>query len=372
LALIAYNVVVELFTALRLQRIASGLVLFNVTWFAASGVVLLSFRPEASSVILAFGSAAGLTVMASLFWLWRCWQTTPVSGPPPAHAAFWPKVLYFTGWLWLTNWLANLFAIADRYMLVHFSGLPNDDALAVVGQYHSARVMPLLLLGVAAMLASVVTPHLSRDWEAGQRQTVCERLKLFWKTLGFALSAAGVLFLFCAPLLFEFAFAGKFAGGQAVLSWTLMTAIWAGLICIVQIYVLCAEQPRISTLAFAMGLPLNIFLNFLLLPRWGLLGAVVSTSISHFVVLACIVGYIGRQGFRVDAGAVLATLLPAVLCLGPWGGLAALAAAVLIAITTDIVITPEEKRRLVLFTTQFLEKTRIRGQRRTVVSPVTD
>jgi O-antigen/teichoic acid export membrane protein len=344
-ALIHYRVVIELFTALRLQRVASGLALLNVILFAVSGTILLLFwERTAQSVILSFGLAALLTTLCSATWLARCWRSAPqTTGEQPSKTAFWSKLLRFALWLWLINWLANLFVIADRYMIMHYSGLPPADAVAVVGQYHTARIVPLLLLNGAAMLATVVTPHLTRMWEAGGRQAVRQHLNLLLKSAVFGLSALGVLFLLASPLLFDLAFAGRFSTGKLVLPWTLMTAIYAGALVLAQLNLVCAERMSLSGVALAIGLAANIGLNLVLLPRYGLPGAVIGTCIAHVTALAIVLMLSRRLGMRWGSGTWLMLLCPlAVLC-PPWLGLSILAVVGISLVAGNAVFDTREK-----------------------------
>ena len=81
-----------------------------------------------------------------------------------------------------------------------------------MGNYHASRVVPTLLVSIAAMLAAMITPHLSHDWEAGRREQVAARLRLFVKLFGLATLAGIVAVAAAAPLLFNVALRGKFAG----------------------------------------------------------------------------------------------------------------------------------------------------------------
>src|SRR5690606_36656308 len=91
---------------------------------------------------------------------------------------FWTKLLRFAFFVWVTNLLTHLFAIVDRYMIVHCAGLTPSEALEQVGHYHSSRIIPLLMVSVADLLSGLVMPHLSHDWEAGRRENVSKRLNL--------------------------------------------------------------------------------------------------------------------------------------------------------------------------------------------------
>ena len=197
------------------------------------------------------------------------------------------------------------------------------------------------------MLATMIMPHLSHDWEAGRRQQVAARLRLFLKLFGFALFAGGVAVLLAAPLLFQVALRGKFPGGQAVLPWALVYCTWFGLSLVAQSYLLCAEKARLVSVALFFGLLLNVPLNLVLLPRLGLQGAVLSTAAANALSLGLICRFNRRLGFRLDDGAKLVLVLPMLLCLGPWVALFALVAVAADAIWSDRLLSPEEKRQLV-------------------------
>ncbi len=78
----------------------------------------------------------------------------------PPLGGFWAKLIPFAVWVWVTNWLINLFMLVDRYMIVHFSGRNYKEALALVGQYHTARIIPLLMLTLAGSISAMLTPFL--------------------------------------------------------------------------------------------------------------------------------------------------------------------------------------------------------------------
>ncbi|WP_410959359.1 hypothetical protein, partial [Salmonella sp. SAL4433] len=85
--------------------------------------------------------------------------------------------------------------------------------------YHSSRIIPLLFISVADLLAGVVMPYLSHDWEAGNRERVADRLNLVLKFTSLGMLAAGVVVLWFAPMLFHVAFEGRYDAGLAVMPW---------------------------------------------------------------------------------------------------------------------------------------------------------
>jgi O-antigen/teichoic acid export membrane protein len=346
-AVIAYNFLIELFTALRNIRLVSAMQLVNSVAFAVLGVALLvSWQCSARSVLLAYGGSCLIAAVWAGCWLPRVWHAAPPAARPMRQAALWAKVLPFAAWILLASMLMNLFGMVDRYMIIHFSGTPAVQALDAVGNYHSSRVVPLLLVSIAAMLSTMIMPHLSHDWEAGRRELVAARLRLFLKLFGFALFAGAVAVLLAAPLLFTVALRDKFPCGEAVLPWTLIYCTWFGLWLVMQDYLLCAEKARLASAALACGLVLNVLLNLVLLPRLGLEGAVLSTTAANALSLGLICLFNRRLGFHLDKGAMLVILLPMLLCLGPWVALAGLATVVADGIWDDRLFSPEEKQQI--------------------------
>ena len=345
---IAMNYLIELFSALRNVRLIAGLQLLNSPTFAGlGGYLLLTWHCAAVSVLLAYVGACALTATVGSIWLMRHWRALPGDGEPPPHRALWAKLLPFAAWIWVTNIIANLFVIADRYMIVHYSTFSTSEALAQVGEYHSSRVLPVFLISITAAVSSIVTAHLAHDWETGRRDRVAARLNLFLKLFGFALSAAAVMILFVAPLLFGVAFSGKFASGLAVLPWTLTYCLWFAMFGIADNYLLCREKAYLGSIALGVGLVVNVGLNLVLLPRLGLLGAVLATTAANLVALVLLSGLSRLLGLRIDAGTWVALALPAVVCLGPWVALVVLVAVAVEAAIRDRLLSPEEKRQLI-------------------------
>jgi PST family polysaccharide transporter len=348
LAVIALNFFIDLFSALRNVRLIAGLQFVNGVAFAAIAIALLTgWQCTATSVVIAYGLACALTAAGGVFWLSRNWRALPDDAEPPPHRELWAKLVPFAAWVWATAFMANLFSIVDRYMILHHSTGSPSDALACVGEYHSSRVLPMVLVSVVAALCSIITAHLSHDWVAGRRQHAAERLSLLLKLLGFALCVAAALILLIAPALFGGFFRGKFAGGLAVLPWTLTYCIWFAFLAIIQTYLLCNEKAHLTSIALLIGLAVNVGLNLLLLPPFGLLGAVLATTVANLVALVLVAAFSHRLGFRIDLGAYVVLAVPFLFCLGPWVTLAVLAMIVLRAVNSHHLLTREEKRELI-------------------------
>jgi glycosyltransferase involved in cell wall biosynthesis/O-antigen/teichoic acid export membrane protein len=345
---IAFNYLTELLTALRMARKTAVIQFFNSLMFAGFSVLfLLAWRQQAIALVAAYGLACFLQIGSMIWYLRRQLRTIPAAPIAVANgesADFWPRLLSFAAWVWVGNLLYNLFDVADRYMIVHSSSAP--DPLAVVGAYHSSRIVPLLLVSIATLLGTMLLPHLSHDWEAGRRSQVSDRMNLMLKLLGLLLFTGSIAILLAGPFLFNVAFKGKFHGGMEVLPWTLTYCSWFGLATMAQMYLWCAERARLSCLALFFGLITNVVLNLILLPRFGLLGAVWATAVANFTALALILRFNGWLGMKIERSLLLVAALPISLGLGLWAALGTLAAVACGIVRTDQIFSHDEKQRL--------------------------
>jgi O-antigen/teichoic acid export membrane protein len=318
-AVICHHFLEALFAALRKFSIVSAMHFCQSVAFAGVSLTLLWWwRFAAESIVIGYGLACLVSVISTLVWTGRAlWEEVPPDGGV-AHRDFWPPLVRFAVWVWITNMLCHLFAVADRYMLVHWSGLDNAAALALVGHYHASRIVPLLFLCIADLLGGVVMPYLSHDWERGERERVSDRLNLILKFASLVMLGGGAAVLWIAPWLFRVAFEGRYDQGLAVMPWTLAYCVWYGLLLVAQNYIWCAERMKLGTVPLAAGLAVNLALNVVLIPAWDLLGAVVATTVATGLALAVLYWINHRAGMRLSRGMILMSIAPVALCGGAW------------------------------------------------------
>jgi O-antigen/teichoic acid export membrane protein len=344
---IAFNSLVLLLIAVRLHRLVNTLQFFQSLGFAVLSLVLFEvWQMSTASAVVAFAASSLLCSLAVLGRLAKIWHAAPESSEPLPHRTMWTKVVPFALWMWATNVLYNLFDIVDRYMILHHSGLDIHEALRQVGNYHTSRIIPVLLGAVAGLLGAMLTPHLSHDWESGLQDKVSDRLNLLLKVTSLVLVVAAAMTLLGAPLLFEFGFQNKYAAGLAVLPWTLAYCSWFGLFALAQNYLFCAERAGLSCIALLAGLLLNIGLNLLLLPTWGLHGAVWATALANLASLLLVFVFSAAAGMRIHRGTWLLSLAPIALGGGTVAALAMLLILSLVACCSDWLLDADEKRQL--------------------------
>lgn len=335
-----------LLAALRLYRIVSALNFVQSMLFAGISLGLMWFDASISNIVVGYAVSSFIASVGALIWAWPALIHLEPAQDRLEHGQFWIKLLRFAFFVWISNLFSQLFAVVDRYMLVHCAGLSPAEALDQVGHYHSSRVIPLLLVSVAELLSGLIMPHLSHDWEAGRRDHVGRRLNTGVKLTSLGFLAAGACILAAAPFLFHTVLQGRYDEGLAVLPWTLAGCVWYGIYCIAQNYLWCAEKTRLATMPLGLGLIVNVILNLILLPTYGLHGAVLATALSTVLCLVTVLELSRRHGMQIDFGTWILALAPTAIGFGTWPAVCACGALALASVSTHLIFTVDERREL--------------------------
>ncbi len=336
-----------IFAGLRLYRVVSTMHFIQSMSFTALSLGLVIFwQADAVSLVAGYGGACLLSILIVSVWAWTRVDIQQDGGSRLSNREFWPPLMQFAIWIWVTNVLTNIFSVVDRYMILHFSGFENEYALELLGNYHSSMIVPVLLISVANLLVGAMTPHLSHSWEQGDRKEVNNLINLSLKIIAIVMTVGGVAVLWICPWLFEQAFGNKFADGLKILPWTVGGCIWFSILLVAQTYTWCTEKSRRAALPLLVGLIANVCMNLLLMPWWGLLGAVIATGLATLAAVYSQYAINRRLDMQVSRGAWVAPLLPFSVVLGPSAGIIGISLVLLISISTEIVFTQEERGRI--------------------------
>ncbi len=334
--MIVYNFVSDLNASLRQVRVLSlmqflhgvGFTLLSLAWLCSGGdfnglvwlfavACLLASAPGAWSLAKNWGGATSVpdTVTESSIEL-----GVMVRRLAPYAAA-----------LWLTNLIGNLFELSDRYMILHFLPIPAEVLAsgtaesvretigqAAVGQFHSGRIIPMMLLSISTMIAGVLMPYLSADWEAKRFGAVRQRVGDSLMAVSLVFTLGGAFAVLIGPWMFDVLLQGRYRDGLHIMPLALCFCTWSALVMVGQCYLLIAEKGRVVALAMFLGLNANLVLNALLLPRFGLTGAVVATLLAHFIVMICIWAAMRYFGYLLDIKMAMLSLVPITLLVSPW------------------------------------------------------
>lgn len=342
---ILYHTLSSLCLALSKYRLASVLQSSQAVLFAILGVVLLlNVERTAASAIWSFSIA---TLVSCGFMLWILideWRQLPQADSQPLpHGEFWRKIMSLARWVWISNLVTNTFQFTDRLIFIHCGGLSTEESLAAVGQFHSSRVIPLLMVTFATLVAALNLPHFSSDWEQGQHHRAGRRLNLVLKLTGFMFMIAGGSVLAASTILFDSFLVGKFELGKDVVPWSLVACHFAGLAYVGESYLWAIDRAGRACGAYFVALCISAGLNFWLIPRWGLTGMAVATALANLAALAMILAFCRNVHYRLPGNLLVISALCGAFLLGPWVTFGAVALIVLWATFGKGLLDDEEK-----------------------------
>tara|TARA_R110002049_G_scaffold72490_1_gene187025 strand:+ start:143442 stop:144977 length:1536 start_codon:yes stop_codon:yes gene_type:complete len=314
----AFYFVNELVSSLRQVRIVSLMQFVQSLAFTAFAVAALYAGLGLIGVVLSYAAATLIAILPGAYVLFRGWGGLPKSGETFCVPSMWRNILPYAGALWAMNLIGNVFELSDRYMILHLSPGGELVGQSSVGQYHSGRMLPVLLMSLATLIGGVLMPYLSADWENGLKQAVRDRMRRVLLAVSACFTLGAAFALLVAPWMFDTLLENRYSDGLAMMPIVFVFCIWASLVTLGENYLLVAERGKWVAVCLCFGLAANLGLNALLLPIWGLHGAVIATLCAHGTVMIGLWFAMSRTEFAWDRTVLYITLLPATLLMGPW------------------------------------------------------
>lgn len=164
----------------------------------------------------------------------------------------------------------------DQIMLAKIAGN------AELGIYSAAYKLVEQLLMIPAIVSAVLLPQLALDRK--RRETTRNRLSMIYGvTLLVSIGVAVPVMLLAEPLV-RLAFGDAFGASAGVLFYLMMGVPFLFLANMSGLYFTVFGRERQAFVRNLMGLAINVALNVLMIPRYGAIGAALSTVASYFVV----------------------------------------------------------------------------------------
>lgn len=340
------NFLSSLMEALRQIRLATIMRFVTGISFALAGTGLLLIREDgASAATFGFGVAALVGLVPAIPFLWKYRRSFSFrSAPVLSHQTMWSRIAPFAFWLWATNLVFNMFEVSDRMMLIHWSAVPPEQSQSMVGQYHSARVLPLLLVGVGVVLEGMLLPYMTALWESGKKTEAQRQIRLATKSIAVGFTLAGIGIVVLSPLLFDRVFSGRYADGHSVLPLTLVYCTWISVFTIGQTWLWVCEKGKWVVAVMGLALGINLLANALLIPHFGLWGAVIATSTASLTGLLLTQLANHRTGLASNFRLITASFIPLLLLLpGSVALTTAFVALIAVCWGTTLVFSQQEK-----------------------------
>ena len=185
----------------------------------------------------------------------------------------------------LLFWVINS---SDRYVIAHLLGLEQ------VAVYSASYSLSQLAMFFVAPISFVLFPAISKLWAEGDFSRVRTYMESALKYV-LLLSVPSTLGLYyVAPFVL-----GKLASQAFVTSQLLILYVTVGFFCLgvyqIMLFIIHLRgKTKILPLVFLIAAGLNLALNFLLIPRLGIMGAAVATLVAYLVQTAIVVTYVLR------------------------------------------------------------------------------
>ena len=351
------NFMASLMESLRQVKVLTTMRFITGVLFATLGVAMVLVMPNATvGATIGFGVSSFIGTIPAIWILVRHKDVLKNTGEYLTHSTMWRRLAPFALWMWASNFFNNCFELSDRYMLLYCSPVSADLAQGLVGQYHSGRQIPLLLVSVSYMLGGVLIPYMSAHWEQGRKEAACKQLMWALKLMCLAFTFGGIVIEMFAPFIFNTILEGRYGEGLQVLPMTMVYCIWFGLSCVAQNYLWVIEKGKWIALSVGLGLSINLGLNWLLIPSMGVQGAVIATATANGLLLSMIYLLNRFAGCKMDASIWYCSAIPLILLLPLYCSIGCAIVFALAGWKTQSIFGDDEKAEIVELGAKALEK----------------
>lgn len=182
-------------------------------------------------------------------------------------------------------WLYGVYLINSRVDVIMLGGLRGAREAGIYAVAVRASELVPYMMAVAHM---TIAPKVSRLHQDGkheqlQRLTTATAVRVVLATLPLAATL-----IFGAHILLELFYGSKFADGAVVIQILAISQLIVVGVGPVAVLLTMTKHANLCARAFSVGAVLNISLNAILIPHFGIVGAALATSIStSFSYLSC-------------------------------------------------------------------------------------
>ncbi len=343
ISVVAFNTVIELLNGLRQPTAVSQMQLVSSLGFSLISLPIAVAYPSWLSIVCVYAVSMLLGLLPGVYRLHnRCKDALDDKGKLERDLMM-KRVLPFAVTVWSTDLLSNLFDVADRYMLLYFASSDPELNQSLVAQFHAARILPVLFLSLAAMMAGLLLPYWSSEWESGQRPRLVDNYNTSIKLASVFFWFASIAAIMASPLLFQSLLDGQYNIAEACFPLALVHCVIASLVLLQGAMLRCVELNRISVAVLVVSFAVNVGGNAWLVPLWGVQGAMVATLVSTAIMFALNSLALMSRGVVLPWRTIIAVTLPLTLLL-PVLGIGVVAGLLILVLgRTNWVISPSER-----------------------------
>jgi len=183
---------------------------------------------------------------------------------------------------------------SDRYVIGFFMGA------ASVGIYSAAYGIGSSILMFSSYILYILAPTVFNLYDRNKIDEVKTYLSYSWKYfMMLSIPSAFGLSILAGPLLSSLTTPEFASAGKLIVPFVALSLILYGVYGIFSEVVLFSKRTRIFAIAFGAAAGINLGLNILLVPYWGIIAAAITTLIAY-VMVASAVYFKSRQYVKFD------------------------------------------------------------------------
>lgn len=184
-----------------------------------------------------------------------------------------------------------VFDSSDRYVIGFFLG---PEKVGIYSAAYGIGVIPLVL---STYLVYVLGPTVYNLYDNGLIEKAKMYLSYSWKyLLMLSIPSAFGLTILSRPILLNMTTANFVTDGVYIIPLVVLCIVFWGMEQIFGVSLLIFKRRKIFVVAFICGAIINLALNIVLVPQYGIIAAAVTTLIAY-ALITTIIGYTSRRYF---------------------------------------------------------------------------
>ena len=250
-------------------------IIVNVSGLVAVVVLLAALRLDAGSLIVYS------TVFNACAAVWLFLQLMRSAEPEKFDMALFSRMFRYG----LKAYTAAIFA----FLVLRFDLLMVNRMIGVeaAGIYSMAVQIADVLYLFPVSIGLVLFPEI-----AGMKSGTLAFAKSTARVTAMLLGVGAVGVWFVAPLFIQIAYGTEFIEAATALKW-LLPGIWIlGINTVFMNYFAGTGMPLITVISPAIALLMNVGLNLILIPRMGISGAALASTVAYFLMFGCSMAYL--------------------------------------------------------------------------------
>ncbi len=197
---------------------------------------------------------------------------------------------------------------SDRYVIGFFMGAEK------VGIYSAAYGIGSIILMFSAYITYILRPTVYNLFDKKKDDEVKIYLSYALKyLLMFSIPSVFGLFILAKPLLTNLTTTEFISEGEFIIPIVAISIVYHAVAMIFGMVILFYKRSKLFASVFGFAAALNLGLNIIFVPRWGVIGAAITTFVAYYI-LAIIVWYISykQMKFEIQLGFIAKAIIASI------------------------------------------------------------